>query len=257
VLALEPIPLPGGWTLALSRTLCALQGQGWVVIHSWAGAPVRPEVVYDALTRHADLDPEILLLHGVMDGLELVVGKPRVPRGEYESLRLAREVAARHGGPIGSLDELDMHSGLGTPLAAEFVTEGRDAVRVLELPTLERLLDDSEDFTHRDGHNVIFGAVVRGYGDYLGIARADELRRWRQPAAGAPGRAGYYDHCARSFQARLLEREREHPGQSWWVVRGEDHGATLREPPVLLRWSEMLALCLHELEHGTSQPRHG
>src|SRR4029079_1045206 len=76
----EPIPLPGGWAPALSRTLCALQGQGWVVIHSWAGAPVRPEVVFEALARHPDLDPEILLLHGVMDGLELVVGKPPVPR---------------------------------------------------------------------------------------------------------------------------------------------------------------------------------
>lgn len=247
---LEPVALPGGWTLALSRMLCTLQGQGWVVIHSWAGAPVRPEVVYQALAQHPDLDPEILLFHGVMDGLELAVGKPLAPRGEYETVRLARELSARRGGPIGALDEFGMHSGLGTPLVAEFVTQGRDAVRVLELPTLERLLDDSEDFMHRDGRNVIFGAVVRGYGDYLGITRADELRRWRQPASGAAGRAGYYDHYARSYQARLREREREHPGQTWWVVRGEDHGAGLYEPPLLLRWSEMLALCLHELEHG-------
>jgi hypothetical protein len=192
-----------------------------------------------------------------MDGLELVVGKPLAPRGEYESVRLAREVSAKHGGPIGALDEFGMHSGLGTPLMAEFVTEGRDAVRVLELPTLERLLDDSEDFMHRDGRNVIFGAVVRGYGDYLGITRADELRRWREPAKGMPGRSGYYDGYARSYQARLREREREHPGQTWWVVRGDDHGAGLREPPVLLRWSEMLALCLHELEHGRTKTAGG
>jgi hypothetical protein len=250
VLALEPIALPGGWALALSRMLCALQGQGWVVIHSWAGAPVRPEVVYGALARHPDLDPEILLLYGVMDGLQLVVGKPLVPRGEYEAVRLARELSTRDGGPIGALGEFGICSGMGAPLTAEFVTEGRDAVRVLELPTLERLLDDCEDFMHRDGHNVIFGAIVRGYADFLGIVRADELRRWRQPASGTPGRPGYYDHHARTYQARLSEREREHPGQTWWVVRGKDHGAALREPPLLLRWSEMLALCLHELEHG-------
>lgn len=238
--------------MALSRTLCALQGQGWVIIHHWAGAPVRPEVVREVLARHPDLDPEILLFYGVMDGLELVVGTPIVPRGSYETVRLVREVAAKRGGPIGCLDEIQMHSGVGDSLRAELVSEGESAVRVLELPTLERLLDDSEDFSHRDGRNVIFGPVVLGYGDYLGITRADEVARWRQPAAGSSGREGYFDHCARAYQARLREREREHPGQVWWAVRGEDHGATLREPAVLLRWSEMLALCLQELERGRS-----
>lgn len=246
----SPIPLPHGWTLALSQALCALQGQGWTVIHHWAGAPVRPEVVREVLGRFPDLDPEILLFYGVMDGLELVVGKPREPRGSYESVRLAREVAARQGGSLGSLDEIQMSSGLGTPLEAEFESRGPDALRMLEIPTLDRLLDDSEDFTHRDGRNVIFGAVVLGYGDYLGITRADEIRRWREPAAGAVGREGHYDHCARAYQARLREREREHPGQAWWVVHGEDHGAALREPAVLLRWSEMLAACLRWLERG-------
>lgn len=245
----EPIALPGGWAHALSRTLCALQGQGWVVIHYWAGAPVRPEVVRDVLTCHPDLDPDVLLLHGVMDGFELVVGKPLAPRSEHASVRRAREVAAKHGGALGNLGELYMSWGLGDLLEAEFVSRGSDAVRVLELPTLERLMDDSEDFAHRDGHNVIFGAVVRGYGDYFGITRADEIRRWREPARGAAGRDGYFDHCAHAYQARL--REREHPSQTWWVVRGDDHGAGLREPAVLLRWPEMLALCLAELEHGT------
>ncbi len=120
---------------------------------------------------------------------------------------------------------------------------------MLEIPSLCRLLDDSEDFPQREGRNVIFGRIVLGYGDYFGIVRADEIRRWRDPPAEQPGRDGYYDGLGRIYQQRLREREQERPG-AWWVVRGEDHGATLSDPPVLLRWSEMLAVCVQHLETG-------
>ncbi|MEZ4454385.1 MAG: hypothetical protein R3B09_33345 [Nannocystaceae bacterium] len=246
----DPIPLPGGWMMARSRTLGAVQGQGWVVIHHWAGPPVRPEVVREVLARHPDLDPEVLHLHGVMDGLELVIGRPVTIRGDYASVRLARSLAAEQGGPLHNLGELFLHRRIGPSIEAEFVSRGDDAVRVLEIPPLERLLDESEDFSRRDGRNVIFGPVTVGYGDYFGITRADEIARWREPAAGASVRRGYYDHNAHAYHARLRERQREHPGQVWWVVRGEDHGAILSDPPVLLRWSEMLALCLQGLERG-------
>lgn len=192
------------------------------------------------LALHPDLDPDILRFYGLMNGFELVVGLPLEPRTTYASVTRAREVAAELGGPIGALGELYMSWGMGDLLTAEFVENGPSSLRVLEVPAVPNLFNNGEDF-HRDSDQ-LFGAVVRDYGDYFGITRSDSIARWGH----GPDRLSF--HAA--YHARLRERAQEHPGQVWWAVRGEDHGACLREPPVLLRWSEMLALCRDEVEHG-------
>ncbi len=247
----EPMSLPGGWGAALARLMGQMPSQGWETIHQWAGPPVEPAVVREALGRHPDLDPEILLFYSMMDGLELIFGKPVAPRHEYETIVQVRRAASKDGGRLGCIDELWSHSTIGTPYVEEFSEQRGGEVRMLEIPSLERLLDQSEDFAHRDEHNVIFGRIVLENGEYFGIVRSDEIRRWRQPSAGQRSRKGYYDAHARSYQERLNERERERPGP-WWVVRGEDHGAVLSEPGALLRWSEMLTMCLRHLETGST-----
>ncbi|MEM9463309.1 MAG: hypothetical protein AAGF11_54710 [Myxococcota bacterium] len=247
----EPIAVPQGWGVALQRLMAQMLGQGWETIHQWGPPPVDPTVVRDALARHPDLDPEILMFYSMMDGIELVFGKPAAPRHEYETIRRARELVARSGGSIGGLDELWSHAVLGVPLTAEFSPDRGGQVRVLEIPSLARLLDDREDFATYDGRTVVLGRIVLGDGDDFGIVRADEIRRWRSPARGAPNSSGPYDVHARGYQQCLQTREQQRPG-AWWVVRGQDHGVRLWEPPVLLRWSEMLAVCLRHLETGTA-----
>jgi hypothetical protein len=200
---------------ALDRCLASLQRRGFTVIHEHHPPPVDPAVVMRVLALHPDLEAELLQFYAVMDGLEIVVAQPRVVATRYDTVDAAQAVAARSGGAIGCLDELPTHGEIGPALFREFCD---DTVRVLEIPTLHRLFDDSEDFPHRDGRNVVFGAIVLRHGD-----------------AGAR-------------RARLHERESTHPSR-WWVVRGEDHGAALRDPK-LLRWSELLTVCLEHLEHG-------
>lgn len=236
--------------MALQRLMAQMLGQGWETIHQWGAPPVDPTVVRDALARHPDLDPEILMFYSMMDGIELVFGKPAAPRHEYETIRRARQVATRRGGLLGGLGALWSHAELGTPLTAEFSPDRGGQVRVLEIPSLGRLLDEQENFAIHDGRTVVFGRIVLGDGDDFGIVWADEIRRWRAPAPGGPSSSGPYDAHARGYQQCLREREQTRPG-AWWVVRGQDHGARLWEPPVLLRWSEMLAVCLRHLESGT------
>jgi hypothetical protein len=126
-------------------------------------------------------------------------------------------------------------------LAAELAEDG---LRVLEIPSLTDLLDeDTEQFAMQDGRQEIYGAAVLGYGDYFGLVRGDTILAWRH--APADERRQYASH-GEPYGAALEAREREHACR-WWVVRGDDHGAGLREPPLLLRWSEMLGACLDHL----------
>jgi hypothetical protein len=235
------VTLPAGWTEGLQRCLDDLRRRGWVVLHEHVAPPVEPAIVMQALADHPDLDPELLQFYGVMDGLEIVVGRPEEGSDGSETVRRFADEVSRKGAPIGCLGELYSDARIGPALQREFPED--EDLRFLEIPSLVRLLDDSEDFAARDGKAVIYGAIGLHYGEYLGLTTADEIQRWRQPSRGSPGREGYYDHHADAYQDHLAERQRTHP-QRWWVVRGEDHGACLWEPPVLLTWGEMLGVCL-------------
>jgi hypothetical protein len=234
---------PATFAAELDRTLDDLRRRGFVVIHEHRSPPVDPSIVMQALARHPDLDAELLHFYAVMDGLEIVVGQPRFAATRYDTLDAAQDAAARSQGAIGSLDALLVHDEIGPALVREFC---EDTVCVLAILPLARLLDDAQHFPHRDGRNVVFAAAILRAGDVFGLIHADEIRSWRQPAAGQPARPGCFDHHAEASQAHLREREATHRA-SWWIVRGRDHGTSLREPP-LLRWSEMLAACLDHLQ---------
>jgi hypothetical protein len=239
--AFASIP-PAEFLGALDRTLAELRRRGRVVIHEHRAAPVDPAIVMQVLAQHPDLDAELLHFYGVVDGVEIAIAEPRVVAEHYDTVDAMRAVAARWGGTIGSLDEIDNDRDIAPPLFREFCD---DSVRVLVIPPLLQLFDDSEDFAHRDGRNVVFGRILLRYGDYFGLVHADVIRSWREPARGVPGRPGYFDDCADAWQACLATREKIHPAR-WWIVRGDDHGAGLRDPK-LLRWSEMLAFSLAHL----------
>ena len=234
------VPLPTGWIEAMDRCLAQLRTRGWVVIHHHVPPPVSSATVMGVLARHPDLDPEILQFYGVMDGLEIVVGRPLDATAEHKAVQLA----AKHDGPLGCLDEIHSMPGFGLALEAEFAAG--DGVRILEIASLEGLFSDTELFQFRDDKNVIFGAATLAYGEHFGLTRADEILRWRQPARGATSRDGMYDHAADAYQAALRKRTTTDPSP-WWVVRGEDHGACLAEPACVLRWTEMLTAALDHL----------
>ena len=250
----HPVSLPAGWGEALHACLKQIQRNGGVIIHQFIAPAVQPSVVAEVLQRAPDLPPDILIWYGLMDGLELVVGVPREVKSDYDSVRLARAAAAKYQGAIGCLGELG-GGDLGEALEEEFGVDHEGGYAVLEIPNLARMLDENnEDFPHRDGKSVVFGSVTVEYGEYFGLTRSEEIRRWRQPSGSSPGRDGYFDYAADAYQA-VLERRGRDCDDAWWVVRGEDHGG-LALPPQLLRWSEMLTWSLEHLV-GAVPPNRG
>jgi hypothetical protein len=236
----RPVPLPGGWTEALDACLRDLGRSGFLVIHCCTRPPVDPRVVMEALARHPDLEPELLQFYGVMDGLEVMIGRPRQPAANYEVVRLAKERAASQDGWLGECSE--PYSGpLGDALVAEIADDG---LRVLEIPRLAQLLDEAtEQFVMHHGRQELYGAALVGYGDYYGLVRGETIRAWQHAPADDPRQ---YTSYGERYGAALTAREREHACR-WWVVRGDDHGAGLKEPALVLRWSEMLGACLDHL----------
>ncbi|MEM6993399.1 MAG: hypothetical protein AAF721_22995 [Myxococcota bacterium] len=240
-----PVSLPAGWGEALDACLAHVRRRGGVVIHQFVPPPADPRAVMAALQRFPDLSPDLLTWYGVMNGLQLIVGMPRAAESEYASIRLAASIAGEYGGALPCGTELSNEPKLEAALRHDF-DDVHDLAR-LEIPPLERLLDtDGGYFAARDGESNILGRVDLGDGRYFGITRAEEIRRWRAPTPNRPARDGYYDRQALPYHVALDRRSRDFD-DSWWVLQGEGHGAQLADPPKLLRWTEMLTLCLEHL----------
>ena len=234
----RPVALPDGWVRDLGACLDEIQRSGGVVIHQCAGPPVQPADVMSRLANHPDLDAEILQFYGLMDGLEVIVGRPTQSKPQYETVRIAREMAAKKGPWLGLGGEL-YSSPLGDALDDEF---GDDVV-ILEIPPLTEMVDGRDCFQEYGDRTVIHGGIEINYGDFLGLVHTDELRSWErlQDDEEHP-----YAHYAGSYLPLLREREQT-TANRWWVVHGDDYAAGLDEPPLLLRWSEFLAYALDHL----------
>jgi len=234
----RPIALPDGWLRDLGMSLDDIQRSGGVLIHQCARPPVEPAVVMKTLAQHPDVDAEILQFYGLMDGIEVIVGRPTQPKPEYETVRIAREMAKKRGPWLGMGGEL-YSSELGDALDDEF----GDDVTVLEIPSFAEMIDGLDLFMTCGDQYIVHGGIVFDYSDYLGLVHGDEIRSWEslRDSEEHP----YANHWE-DYLPLLEERERAHNNR-WWVVRGDDHAACLVSPPLLLRWSEFLAYALDHL----------
>lgn len=234
----RPVALPDGWIRDLGTCLDEIQRSGGVLIHQCARPPVEPAAVMKTLANHPDVDAEILQFYAVMDGIELIVGRPTQSKSQYDAVRIARELADEKGPWLGMGGEL-YSSPLGDALEDEF----GDDVTILEIPAFADMIDGYDHFVDFRGNPTVHGGIQFGYGDYLGLVHGDELRSWEKLSHDDEHP---YAHRWQDYLPLLEQRERTHNNR-WWVVRGDDHAAGLADPPLLLRWSELLAYALDHL----------
>ena len=234
----RPIALPDGWVRDLGTCLDEIQRSGGVLIHQCARPPVDPATVMKTLANHPDVDAEILQFYGVMDGIEIIVGRPKEPKSQYESVRIARELAKTKGPWLGLAGDVYTNP-LGDALEDEF----GDDVITLEIPAFVDMIDGLDLFSDFNNQYVIHGGILFGHSEYLGLIHSDELRSWDhlQHDGDHP-----YAYLADRYLPLLEQRERAHSNR-WWVVEGDDYAAGLADPPLLLRWSEFLAYALDHL----------
>lgn len=234
----RPVALPDGWLRDLGTCLDEIQRAGGVLIHQCARPPVDPAAVMKTLANHPDVDAEVLQFYGVMDGIEIIVGRPTQPKSSYETVRIAGEIAEKKGPWLGMGGEL-YSSPLGDALEDEF----GDDVTILEIPAFADMIDGLDHFMDFGGSPTVHGGIQFGYGDYLGLVHGDEIRSWEKLRDHEDHPYAYF---WQDYLPLLRERERTHNNR-WWVVRGDDHAAGLADPPLLLRWSELLAYALDHL----------